>query len=292
MFSVFQQLAADKTRRAESAEIDNLQTVEDRSDERRVIAVGNDWTRQHYDGSFYLLPIPDQVPAVSLVMVQSREGNTGADDPSDLGGGDTDRHLIYEGLTRVAADAVLAGRATATGRVFFSVWHPEMVTLRRQLGLPRHPAQIVISKDGNLDLDGTLLFNVPSVAVFIIAGAKGLERCAPQLSRRPWITMIGMGANGDLAAPLGELRARNIRRISAVGGRSSASALIDARLVQDVCLTTTSLSAGEPGTPFYVGSRSLRSEPIVRKRSSDARDRSAIQFDQFAVVVTDSPGAL
>ena len=31
---------------------------------------------------------------VNLVFVESREGNTGADDPSTLGGGETDQHLI------------------------------------------------------------------------------------------------------------------------------------------------------------------------------------------------------
>ena len=37
--------------------------------------------------------------------------------PSSLGGGDADKHLIYEGLSRVAADAVLAGagRSAAAG---------------------------------------------------------------------------------------------------------------------------------------------------------------------------------
>jgi hypothetical protein len=38
----------------------------------------------------------------------------------------TDKHLIYEGLSRAAADAVLAGAATVrAGDIVFSVWHPE-----------------------------------------------------------------------------------------------------------------------------------------------------------------------
>jgi len=49
------------------------------------------------------------------VFVQSRDGNTGARDPSSLGGGDTDKHLIYEGLSRVASDAVVAGAETIRG---------------------------------------------------------------------------------------------------------------------------------------------------------------------------------
>ena len=48
-------------------------------------------------------------------------------------------------------------------------------------------------------------------------------------------------------------RDHGITRISAIGGRSTASSLIDAGLVQDICLTTTARSAGEPNTPFYEG---------------------------------------
>jgi hypothetical protein len=47
---------------------------------------------------------------------QSRDGNTGAADPSTLGGGNTDLHLIYEGLSRVDADAVMAGAATVRAK--------------------------------------------------------------------------------------------------------------------------------------------------------------------------------
>ena len=78
------------------------------------------------------------LPAIDLVFVQSRDSNTVADNPSTLGGGDTDEHLVYEGLSRVDADAVLAGAATARSeRMVFSIWHPELVALR--CSLPQAP---------------------------------------------------------------------------------------------------------------------------------------------------------
>jgi hypothetical protein len=65
------------------------------------------WTRAFFDGPFYASrPADHRLPATSLVFVQSRDANTGAPDPSALGGGDTDKHLVYEGLSRVAARAV------------------------------------------------------------------------------------------------------------------------------------------------------------------------------------------
>ena len=105
------------------------------------------------------------VTNLSLAFVQSRDGNTEAADPGEFGAGATDKHLIYEGLSRVAADAVLVGAGTVHPEAFFSVWHPELIALRESLGFPRHPAQVVVSKRGHVDL-ASLLFNVPDVPVF------------------------------------------------------------------------------------------------------------------------------
>lgn len=228
--------------------------------------IGTDWTRRHYGGDFHLFPVPPDRPAVSLVFVQSRDGNTGASNPDDLGGGPTDKHLIYEGLSRVAADAVLAGAATAAGRhVFFSVWHPELVRLRQELGLPRHPAQVILSKDGHLDLDRALVFNVPSVPVFVLAGSECGRRCHAGFGSRPWITLISIEPDG-LAAALSTLqRDHGIQRISCVGGRTTATAFVDLGLVQDLLLTTGPRPGGEPNTPWYVGKQPPRLEVIVRK---------------------------
>ena len=117
----------------------------------------------------------DEQTAMSLVFIQTKDGNTGGPNPGAFGGGATDQHLIYEGLSRVAADAVLAGAGSVHRNAFFSVWHPELVALRASLDLPRHPAQIVVSKRGRLDFDA-LLFNVPDVRVFLIAGDECIAR--------------------------------------------------------------------------------------------------------------------
>ena len=236
--------------------------------------------------------MPRDLPAVSLVFVQSRDGNTAAENPADLGGGDIDLHLIYEGLSRVAADAVLAGASTASGRVFFSVWRPELVALRESLGLPRHPAQVVLTREGRLDLDGTLLFNVPSVPVFILAGDRFPDRVARAVADRPWITLISI-EHGDLRASIARLCQFGIRRISAVGGRHAASALIDAGVVQDLYLTSTATAAGQPGTPFYTGQRQIQSRLVVRKRSGPDVDPPIVfEHSTIAISTTDEGSGL
>ena len=144
----FDDFAARKTREAVSAHIERLSTLVDRGERRQSRSIGNQWTRLHYDGAFNIIEPEGDASTLSLVFVQSKDGNTGGSDPAALGGGATDKHLIYEGLSRLAADAVLVGARTVHPDAFFTVWHPEMVALRNALGLPRHPAQIVVSKRG------------------------------------------------------------------------------------------------------------------------------------------------
>jgi len=265
---------------SEAVQVRRLVTVEDRSGRYPVTPIGNDWTRAYYDGPFYLYELPEDRPAVSLVFVQSRDGNTAAGNPGDLGGGPTDKHLIYEGLSRVAADGVLAGATTVGRSVFFTVTHPQLVALRQELGLPRHPAQIVLSEEGRIDF-ASRVFSTPDVPAFLLAGDACVRGCAMEVRRRPWITMVP--TNGDLAAALTTLRRdHGIDRISAVGGRNAATSLVDAGLVQDLYLTTSAIEAGEPNTPWYVGRTRPRLDLIVRKKE-DALEQP-IGFEHFALV--------
>lgn len=256
-----------------------LVTVEDRSADWPVIAIGNAWSRRYYGGSFHLFETPASVPAISLVFVQSRNGNTGADNPADLGGGPTDKYLIYEGLSRVAADGVMAGAATVGKSVFFNVTHRELVALRRDLGLPRYPAQIVMSEDGHIDLSGRL-YSQPHIPVFLLAGRRCVEKHERAVRERPWITMIP--THGDLTATLARLRQEHgMARISCVGGRTVATTLVDAGLVQDIYLTTSAIDAGEPETPWYAGDRPPPLSVVVRKRE-DTLDQPIV-FEHCAL---------
>jgi riboflavin biosynthesis pyrimidine reductase len=260
-------------------ELRRLVTLEDCHDDFPVTGIGNAWSREHFDGPFYLFAAPPERPAISLVFVQTQDGNTGASNPGDLGGGPTDKHLIYEGLSRVAADGVLAGASSVGHSVFFTINHPELVRLRLELGLPRHPAQMVISNDGNLDLSARV-FTTPDVPVFLLAGDRCVTRVADEIAPRPWITLIP--TNDDLPAAFARLRRdHGIGRISAVGGRATATSLVDAGLVQDIYLTTSPIDGGEPDTPWYVGTRAPRLETIVKKREVA---ETPILFEHRAVV--------
>jgi riboflavin biosynthesis pyrimidine reductase len=262
----FDDFAARRTRRAAAAELPPYAT-EEACSHAGLVTVGSAWSRALFDGDFHLSPPPDAVrPACCLVFVQSHDGNTGARNPSTLGGGRTDEHLIYEGLSRVAADAVLAGAETVrAGNVVFSVWHPELVALRARLGKPRHPLQVVATLQG-LAFDRGILLNTPSVPVAVLTVPACATVMARELAARPWITPVVMDRPEDLPLAFSRLRRMGVERVSAIGGRRIATQLIDAGLVQDLYVTTAPRDGGEPCTPMYPGR--LDTRLVVRKRGT------------------------
>jgi riboflavin biosynthesis pyrimidine reductase len=265
--NAFDRFVARKTAEAEAAAIEPFTAEIDCGD--RLIAVGNAWSRRMFDGAFYMSPPPDpELPATNLVFVQSRDGNTVAKNPATLGGGEADKHVVYEGLSRVAADAVLGGAGTiGSGNLVLSVWRPELVELRASLGLPRHPMQIVATLQG-LDLTRGLMFNTATLRVIVITVSGGADAMRRALPSRPWISLLMMERAGDLVWAFRRLRELGVERLSCIGGRTLAQGLIDAGLVQDLYLTTSPKSAGEPASPFY--SKPLTTREVVRKRGTGA----------------------
>jgi hypothetical protein len=110
------------------------------------------------------------------------------------------KHVIYEGLSRVTADAVLSGGETIRGgNSVFSVWHPELVRLRARLGKPRYPIQIVATLRG-LDFEEGFLFNVPDIPVLVLTVAEGARRMREGFAARPWVRPLVMSRREDLPA--------------------------------------------------------------------------------------------
>ena len=243
-----------------------------------LVPIGNPWTRGVFDGLFYRSAAKPGRPAVSLVFVQSRNHNTVVSDPATLGGGAADAHLIYEGLSRVDADAVMAGATTARSeRLVFSVWHPELVRLRAQLGRDRHPAQIVVTTRGHLAIERALMFQVPELRVYIVTRSPAAPALRERVRERPWIEVIDAGDPLSFRTALSALDARGLRVISAVGGRTTATALINEELVDDLYLTTSPIEAGEPDTPFYSG------PPLALRRVLEKGNGDHVRFEYFLV---------
>jgi riboflavin biosynthesis pyrimidine reductase len=268
----FRQYARQKSEAAEAAYLLPFTTVEDHAVSFPVEPIGCPFTTSLLDGPFFESRAQaGSAPLLNLVFVQSRSGNTEADDPSTLGGGETDKHVIYEGLSRVTADAVLGGASTVRhGNVIFSLWHPRIVRLRESLGKPRHPTQVIATRSGSLPIEDGLLFNVPEVPVVIIAPGSAAAGLARRTRGRRWISIVESGDPPGLRACLERLRRDfAIQRISAVGGRTLATSLIEASLVTDLYLTTSAQEGGRRGTPMYAGRTPRRRDLVVRKRAQD-----------------------
>lgn len=274
----FEAFVARKERQAREARIEGVLTLEDHASEFALNAVGTPWTSACFDGPFYWTARADG-RSVNLVFVRSREGNTAAMNPSALGGGETDEHLIYEGLSRVHADAVLSGAGTvAQTSIIFSIWHPELVGLRQSLGKPRHPVQVVVSGGRSLTIDGELIFNAPEVPCILVTSDGGAASYADRLRERPWVQVLTTGAALDMRRALDALaRHHRLRVVSCIGGRATAGPLLEAGLVQDLYLTTSPLTGGTPDTPLPVDVTGRR--PVLRKggRGSDA----GVLFEHF-----------
>jgi riboflavin biosynthesis pyrimidine reductase len=279
----FDEFCARKTREAESVTLPPYSTEFARPP-ADAVALGNQWSTRLFDGPFYMSPPRERRrPACSLVFVQSAEGNTGIPNPAALEGGETDKHLVYEGLSRAGADAVLAGAETVRGaHVIFSVWHPELVRLRASLGKPRHPAQIVATLQG-LDVNN-LFFNVPDIPVYVLTVASCTTVMGQAFAERPWITPVVMDRPSDLPQAFEQLRAHGLNVVSCIGGRRLAAQLIDARLIDDVYLTTSPKSGGEPGTQIHA--RPLDGEVVVRKHGTGPE--AGVVFEHYAMRATRS----
>jgi riboflavin biosynthesis pyrimidine reductase len=286
----FDAFVTRKQAAALAARLSGYHTVDSRRHRVALEQAGNEWTLTLFDGPFFASEPTDlSLPAISTVFVQSADGNTGARNPQDLGGGATDTHLIYEGLSRVHADAVLTGGTTIQGsQIVFGVWHPELVELRASAGLPRYPAQIVATRKAQLGIESELIFNVPSIPVFILTTPDGAHALAPRLSTRPWITIVAAPEREHLVGSLRRLRAEHgVGRISCIGGRTLATELLDAGVVQDLYLTTAPRAGGEPGTPFYAGTGPLATTLVVKKAGRG--DEAGVVFEHLVMTSSDRP---
>jgi len=278
----FEQYVQRREQEALAAALPPYETVTDRAG-AHMRRIASPWTEALFDGAFYRSASPAQpgLPIVNLVFVRSREGNTIAATPQLLGGGHTDKHLIYEGLSRVDADAVLSGATTARARsLVLSVWHPELVKLRLSLGKPRHPMQVVVTSAGDLHFDEGLMFQEPDLRACLMAPSSAVVQLRDRAAKTPWVEVIDAGQPLSMRRGLQQLAARGVAVVTAIGGRRTAQSLIEERTVTDLYLTTSPISAGQPDTPFYAGP-DLPVDLVVEKRGTGPE--TGVRFEHLRV---------
>jgi len=274
----FRDYCRHKEEAALSASLAGLTTIAEESGGADLLSFGNPWTRRLFDGDFHRSagPASPELPSVSLIVTE--EGLLGTTVP----------HLLHEGLTRVDADAVLGGiGAPGSGDQICSVWHPELVKLRSERGLPRHPAQVLVTNTCDVAFDRCLLFHEPSLQVIVVTRTSLAATARARLREYPWVEVIGAGDPLDLRAALTQLRDRGMAVVSAVGGRRIATSLLDAGLVTDLYVTVREPASAASALSFYNG------PPLVRRRLLSKAGRGpegAVRFEHLVRPSVYAPG--
>jgi riboflavin biosynthesis pyrimidine reductase len=275
----FQDYCRRKEEAALAAPLAGFTTLAEEAGGADLLSFGNAWTRRLFDGDFHRSagPASPELPSVSLIVTEV-----------DVSFGATVPHLLHEGLTRVDADAVLGGiGAASTGNDICSVWHPELVRLRADRGLPRHPVQVLVTDSCDVPFDRCLLFQEPSLPVIVVTRSTLVHRARTRLREYPWVEVLGAGDPLDLRSALTQLRDRGIAVISAVGGRRLATSLLDAGLVTDLYVTVREPQSAASVLSFYNG------PPLVRRRLLSKAGRGsegAVRFEHLVPPSVYAPG--
>jgi riboflavin biosynthesis pyrimidine reductase len=116
--------------------------------------------------------------------------------------------------------------------------------------------------------------------VFLIAGVGCRSSLERAIANRRWITMVPIDAHSTRETFAHLRRDHALSRISVIGGRTTATALVDAGLVQDLHLTTSPVTGGKPHTPWYAGQRPPALDVVVRKEESGQKP---VIFEHMAI---------
>jgi riboflavin biosynthesis pyrimidine reductase len=273
----FQDYCRLKEEAALAAPLAGFTTLAEEAAGADLLSFGNAWTRRLFDGDFHRSagPASPELPSVSLIVTEP-----------DLGA--TVPHLLHEGLTRVDADAVLGGiGAVRSVNQICSVWHPELVKLRAERGLPRHPVQVLVTNSCDVPFDRCLLFHEPSLPVIVVTRSSLVHTARARLREYPWVEVLGARDPLDLRAALTQLRDRGLAVVSAVGGRRLATSLLDANLVTDLYITVREPGSAASALSFYDG------PPLVRRRLLAKAGRGvegAVRFEHLVPPSVYAPG--
>ena len=156
---------------------------------------------------------------------------------------DTDRRVFA--LLRTLCDVILVGASTVREEKYKPA-RPEELWSHLRDGRPPTPPIAVVTRRLDLDPDSPLITAAPAHARTIVittASAPAAQR--DQLARHAEIVIAGQDTV-DLTAAVDALAERGHRRMLTEGGPRLLAQLIEAGLVNELCLTIGPLLAG-PG---------------------------------------------
>lgn len=195
-------------------------------------------------------PDPDPAspprPWVRANMVSSLDGAVEVDGRSAGLASAADRRVF--GLLRRRADVILVGAGTAVTEGYRGVKRNAIRTERRaRLGLSEVPPIALVTARAALPLDSPLLTDTLVPPIVLTCESAPAQRRAALAEAGADVVIAGTD-RVDLAAAIDALDRRGLRRIGCEGGPQLFGGLVDADLVDELCLTLSPmLTSGDAG---------------------------------------------
>jgi riboflavin biosynthesis pyrimidine reductase len=193
-------------------------------------------------------------------MVSSADGAASLDGASAGLSSDTDRRVFA--LLRTLSDVVVAGAATVRGEHYGPVRQHELWRDLRDGRTPTPPIAVIT---GRLDLDpaSRLITGAPPHArTIIITTARALADRRAELARHADVIVAG-DETVDLKVAVSALAERGLRRMLAEGGPHLLAQLVEAGLMDELCLTIGPLMAGPGASRIVAGALAARPLPLT-----------------------------
>jgi len=181
-------------------------------------------------------------------MVSSADGAASLNGVTAGISSDTDRRVFA--LLRTLSDVILVGAATVREEKYKPARPRELWSYLRD-GRPPTPPVAVVTRRLDFDPDNPLIAAAPPHArTIVITVARAPADRRAELARHADVIVAG-DETVDLKAAVNALAERGHRRLLAEGGPHLLAQLLEAGLLDELCLTIGPLMAG-PGAPRIV----------------------------------------
>jgi riboflavin biosynthesis pyrimidine reductase len=206
-----------------------------------------------------------------VVFASTLNGKVTFAEPKDIQATFTD-YYFYRELSKVFTDAVVAGAETVRGspeqeRFTMSMYDPELVAFRtRVLHKPRHPLQVVITGSGNIATEREYIFNLPEFKVLVFTTAQGRAALSAHRFDNANVRIVSLGERIDFRR-IPEILQNEYaaERMLVIGGANVATQFIDARVIDEMFITSASTLGHGDARTFYEGKQTLEVRTISLK---------------------------
>lgn len=192
-------------------------------------------------------PAPVDRPWVVALMASTADGAAAVEGRSGAIGGTGDREVF--GAVRAIADAVVVGAGTAAAERYGPIRTPDdLIAVRTARGQAPHPQAVVVSGRLTLEPELRLFTEADGTTPRPLVAHPPTAPQPPRGALAPVADLIEVpaGADGgvDPAALLVELHRRGHRVVVLEGGPTLNGLVVDADLVDELCLTLDPMVVG------------------------------------------------